>query len=366
VRVIMINRPSALSIYGGDTTQMLKTKEYLERVGVEVDICLEYPPSLSGGRYDLVHVFNLQTASYTLDQVKWAKRYGYPVVLSPIFWKFEGRGWREDTLRYDRRFHLISQELGSSHARFYLEQELLRDRRAQLLTLNLVDWISPNARSELHLLEDTFHLELEQKTTIVPNGVDASVFHPDSASPEEAVGELGTCNYILECARIEPCKGQLALLKALTETIWPVVFIGSVRNRRYYQECQDYARSRGNALFLGTVPHKDLPKFYAAAKVHALPSYRETPGLANLEAGAMGCNIVTTTVGSAHEYFGDDAWYCDPEDIGSIESAVCAAYNAARSDNLQKRVLNRYTWEEAARQTKLAYEEALSRTRMFC
>ena len=362
MRVIMINRPSALSIYGGDTTQMLKTKEYLQRVGVEVDICLEYPPSLSGERYDLVHVFNLQTASYTLDQVKWAKRYEYPVVLSPIFWKFEERGWREDTLRYDRRFHLISQELGSSRARFYLEHELLRDRRAQLRILNLVDWILPNARSELHILEDTFHLELEQKMTIVPNGVDASVFHPDRASPDEAVGELGMCNYILECARIEPCKGQLALLEALSETIWPVVFVGSTGNRRYYQECQDHARNRGNVFFLGAVPHKDLPQFYAAAKAHALPSYRETPGLASLEAGAMGCNIVTTMVGSAHEYFGDDAWYCDPEDIGSIKSALCAAHSAPKSDNLQKRILKRYTWEEAARQTRRAYEEALSRT----
>ena len=358
----MINRPSALSIYGGDTTQMLKTKEYLQRVGVEVDICLEYPPSLSGERYDLVHVFNLQTASYTLDQVKWAKRYECPVVLSPIFWKFEERGWREDTLRYDRRFHLISQELGSSRARFYLEHEILRDRRAQLRILNLVDWILPNARSELHILEDTFHLELEQKMTIVPNGVDASVFHPDRASPDEAVGELGMCNYILECARIEPCKGQLALLEALSETIWPVVFVGSTGNRRYYQECQDHARNRGNVFFLGAVPHKDLPRFYAAAKVHALPSYRETPGLASLEAGAMGCNIVTTKVGSAHEYFGDDAWYCDPEDIGSIKSALCAAHSAPKSDNLQKRILKRYTWEEAARQTRRAYEEALSRT----
>ena len=362
MRVIMINRPSALSIYGGDTTQMLKTKEYLQRVGVEVDICLEYPPSLSGERYDLVHVFNLQTASYTLDQVKWAKRYEYPVVLSPIFWKFEERGWREDTLRYDRRFHLISQELGSSRARFYLEHELLRDRRAQLRILNLVDWILPNARSELHILEDTFHLELEQKMTIVPNGVDASVFHPDRASPDEAVGELGMCNYILECARIEPCKGQLALLEALGETIWTVVFVGGIGNRRYYQECQDYARNRGNVFFLGAVPHKDLPQFYAAAKAHTLPSYRETPGLASLEAGAMGCNIVTTMVGSAHEYFGDDAWYCDPEDIGSIKSALCAAHSAPKSDNLQKRILKRYTWEEAARQTRRAYEEALSRT----
>jgi len=362
MRVIMINRPSALSAYGGDITQMLKTKKYLERVGVEVDICLKYPPSLSGRSYDVVHVFNLQTANYTLSQVKWAKRYGYPVVLSPIFWDFERRKWQRDRLRYDRELHLISQELGSLRARLYLNHEHLRNRRTQFRILNLVDWILPNARSELQILEDTFHLELEQKTTIVPNGVDASVFHPGRTSPDEAVKELGICNYILECARVEACKGQLALLQALSGTTWPVVFIGGIGNHRYYQECQDYARNRRNALFLGAVPHRDLPKFYTAAKVHALPSYRETPGLASLEAGAMRCNVVTTMVGSAHEYFGDDAWYCDPEDIGSIKSAVCAAYNAPKSDNLQQRILSQYTWEEAARQTKLAYEEALSRT----
>jgi len=359
---MMINRPSALSIYGGDTTQMLKTKEYLERVGVEVDICLKYPPSPSHGRYDLVHVFNLQTVSHTLNQVKWAKGYGYPVVLSPIFWDFEQQRWRQDRLRYDHELRPIIQELGSLGAQLHLEHELLRNRRTQLRILNLVDWILPNARSELQILVDTFHFELEQKTTIVPNGIDASVFDPDCASPGEAARILGMSDYILECARVEPCKGQLALLEASSEATWPVVFIGSIANPGYYQECRDHVRNRRNAVFLNAVPHKDLPKFYSAAKVHALPSYRETPGLASLEAGAMGCNIVTTMVGSAHEYFGDDAWYCDPGDISSIRSAVCAAHDAPKSDNLQKRILSQYTWQEAARETRLAYEEVLSRT----
>ncbi len=37
---------------------MLKTKEYLEKLGVKVEISLEISPDLNG--YDLVHIFNIQ------------------------------------------------------------------------------------------------------------------------------------------------------------------------------------------------------------------------------------------------------------------------------------------------------------------
>ena len=42
---------------GGDTVQIEKTKEQLEKLGVEVDISLELEPDLSA--YDLVHLTNV-------------------------------------------------------------------------------------------------------------------------------------------------------------------------------------------------------------------------------------------------------------------------------------------------------------------
>ena len=53
----------------------------------------------------------------------------------------------------------------------------------------------------------------------------------------------------------------------------------------------------------------------------------------------MGCNIVITEKGFTREYFGDDAFYCEPGDPESIYNAV---ENAAQSDcriALQQKIL---------------------------
>jgi glycosyltransferase involved in cell wall biosynthesis len=93
--------------------------------------------------------------------------------------------------------------------------------------------------------------------------------------------------------------------------------------------------------------------------VHILPSWFETTGLSSLEAAFMGCNIVITDKGDAREYFGTNAFYCDPGDPQSIRAAIEKAseseYNEALHDMIQKK----YTWEEAAIQTYKAYQQTI-------
>jgi hypothetical protein len=112
--------------------------------------------------------------------------------------------------------------------------------------------------------------------------------------------------------------------------------------------------------FLDSLPREELASAYAAAKVHALPGWFETPGLSTLEAAAAGCNIVTTDRGTAREYFGDLAWYCDPRLVESIRSAVLAAYQAPRADRLRELVRERYSWPRAAESTLEGYRLALA------
>jgi glycosyltransferase involved in cell wall biosynthesis len=93
--------------------------------------------------------------------------------------------------------------------------------------------------------------------------------------------------------------------------------------------------------------------------VHALPSWRETPGLVSLEAAAAGCRIVTTELGSTRDYFGDLAWYCYPDDFASIRRAVEMAMKAPVPADLRKQVLTQYTWQRAASATLASYEKIL-------
>ena len=48
--------------------------------------------------------------------------------------------------------------------------------------------------------------------------------------------------------------------------------------------------------FLGSVPHRDLPAYYAAAEALLMPSYNESFGLVGLEAQACGCPVIAADV----------------------------------------------------------------------
>ena len=126
------------------------------------------------------------------------------------------------------------------------------------------------------------------------------------------------------------------------------------------KRCSDIAKKRGNVYFLGPKSAEDLAGIYALASVHVLPSWRETPGLVSLEAAAAGCRVVSTSIGSAREYLGNDACYCDPKDRDSIRRAVLDALNSPPSSQLRIRVLEQYTWEAAARTTLEVYRQVLN------
>ena len=74
----------------------------------------------------------------------------------------------------------------------------------------------------------------------------------------------------------------------------------------------------------------------------------------------LGCNIVVTDKGDTKDYFENDAWFCDPDDLESIRSAVEAAYNAPYNPDFRKRILENYTWERAAEETLAAYKQVLT------
>lgn len=63
VRVLFQNRADAFKHWGGDTTQMVKTKKYPERLGSHVDVNLTANPDV--GTYDIIDVFNIQSSPYS-------------------------------------------------------------------------------------------------------------------------------------------------------------------------------------------------------------------------------------------------------------------------------------------------------------
>ena len=72
MKVLFQSRTNLFEAPGGDMVQMLKTKEFLEKLGVQIDISLDFEPDLSG--YDLVHLFNLMEPQDIYRQMLNAKK----------------------------------------------------------------------------------------------------------------------------------------------------------------------------------------------------------------------------------------------------------------------------------------------------
>jgi glycosyltransferase involved in cell wall biosynthesis len=86
----------------------------------------------------------------------------------------------------------------------------------------------------------------------------------------------------------------------------------------------------------------------------------ETTGLSSLEAGAMGCNVVITDRGDTREYFGDRAFYCEPDSVDSIRDAIRSAYNAPACTGLTNHISKNLVWEKAVEKTLEGYRLALA------
>jgi glycosyltransferase involved in cell wall biosynthesis len=220
---------------------------------------------------------------------------------------------------------------------------------------------------EAELLQSHFRLQnnLQHKSYVVPNGIIPDLFEDLFVQANDFLAAYNCRDFVLEVARIEVAKNQLGLIEALFNIPVPIVLIGkpSPYESEYVARCQERARERGNVFFIEHIPYEKLPGAYAAASVHALPSWRETPGLTSLEAAAAGCKVVSTSLGCAQEYFGELAWYCHPADLSSISQAVIAALNTPSTTTLRQRVLEEFTWQQAAKVTYQAYCSVLEKNR---
>ena len=157
-----------------------------------------------------------------------------------------------------------------------------------------------------------------------------------------------------------PNKSTLNLVRAVKGSPYKLVLVGKESaNQKAYVE-QVHSEAGDNVYFLGTMPHAELRGLYSVARVHALVSWMETPGLSSLEAGAMDCNIVVTKKGDTYDYFGDYAFYCEPDNVASIRSAIDRAFASKVDPGLKKRILENYTWEKTADETIKGYQKAIS------
>lgn len=366
MRVLFQTRTNLFDAPGGDMVQMLKTKEFLEKLGVQVDISLEFEPDLKN--YDLVHLFNLMEPQDIYLQMQNAQKQNKKIVLSTIYGlytEFERKargGFFQKLANVLSPYQIVYLKTIVKH---YFENRFHKGVLKMLykghygLMKEIVDHTSiflPNSVSEMNRVANEFNLKNHTFFNI-PNAIDKTVFSDSGNTGPNKYAAYQDC--ILCAARIEGRKSTLNLVRAVKDSKYTLVLVGNEsKNQKAYVD-QVHSEAGSNVVFLGAISHDDLRDLYKVTKVHALVSWMETPGLSSLEAAAMGCNIVVTTKGDTYDYFEDYAFYCEPDDVSSIKNAIDLAFNAPNNAKLKQKVLENYIWEKTAEETLKGYQKAL-------
>ncbi len=362
MKIAMITRKTLFSVPGGDTTQIKMTAKYLKSLGVHVDIKLSNEP-VDYEQYDLLHFFNIIRPDDILRHVVRTKT---PFVVSTIFvdyseyerkarqgiMRMAGKVLNQNSIEYVKFIARLVKNGEKINSPAYLIKgqkrsiQFIAERAAMLL---------PNSHSEYNRFVAQF--QVKQRYQKVVNAIDPACFNADVAP------NLSYKDHIICVGRIEGLKNQLNLIKALSDTGLPLTLIGkpAPNHADYAQQCRNLAATTSTIQFIEHIDPASLAAIYQAAKVHVLPSWFETTGLSSLEAGAMGCNLVITPKGDQQEYFRDMAYYCEPDDLGSIKKAVLQAYNEPTNPSLQTYIQAHYTWKDTAEQTLQAYQQVLGK-----
>ena len=330
MKILFQARPDLIKNSAGDTVQIISTGQELKKLAIEVH--LSSNPNIYLSAYDLVHIFNITRIKESYLFFCNAQKQRKKIVLSPIYWPPNA---------YLKRSGASPNSLA-----VWKHMQPMRTRLANEAAILL-----PNSQIEMDVLQQDFPKAAPYR--VVPNGFPDSFIGAAPQLFQEQFPDLPR-EFVLCAARISPRKNQLWLAKICHELGLALVLLGPINDQKYFQSIQTYS----NVIYIGTLQDKLLASAYSAAKVHALPSWFETPGLSSLEAGACGTVVITTNQGSPQEYFQDMALYVQPLDDQSLQTALEQSAKASPQPLMQHLHKN-YPWSKAAEKTLEVYQNLL-------
>lgn len=355
MRILHVLRSDYATHTGGDLVQLRAYVATLQALGIDA-IAARVDDDVAI-RPDVVHYYNLYRAielkrALAIGSQRWPRA---RTVVSPVYWpeplvdvvQAYGRDVRQRALKCVIK--------GAAHWRTHRE------------ILSRADAICPNSDIEGARLAGRFRLPRDARWLTVFNGLRLDRWPLRSGPPprREALGQIGLdrgLDRLVVCvARIETRKNQLALVEAVRRLPGTgLALIGPIDEAAYARRVAAAARAMGRVAFVGLQPQEALAELLVGADVHVLPSLYETPGLATLEAAAVGCEVVVTPGGSAAEYLGDLGHVARSVRPAHLVAAIEEATSSPTQPAMRHRV-ERYDWREAGPALLRAYEVAMSR-----
>lgn len=175
--------------------------------------------------------------------------------------------------------------------------------------------------------------------------------------------------YLLTVSRVDPRKNHLRILEAFERLVqdgfphrW-VIAGPRGWNAEIFERQLDASPVRDRVEWIGDVSDARLTQLYSQADALLFPSLNEGFGFPPLESMACGTPVVTSHVTATGEVCEGAAMMVEPADVDDI---YLATRKLLRDRDIYDElvVLGReraakYTWENCAKQTVLAYEGAL-------
>jgi alpha-1,3-rhamnosyl/mannosyltransferase len=126
-------------------------------------------------------------------------------------------------------------------------------------------------------------------------------------------------------------------------------------------------KNLGNRVrFLGRIPDSDLPALYSGAMALVYPSFSEGFGLQTVEAMAVGCPVLASSVTSLPEVLGQGGVLFSPENASELAGLIDRLeHEPSWRQELCQNALARgkqFDWKITAEKTLTAFLELLTQT----
>lgn len=173
--------------------------------------------------------------------------------------------------------------------------------------------------------------------------------------------------FVLHVGTLQPRKNIPLLLEAFARLPLPQVHLVLVGGKGWLYE-EIFARVMALGLqervhFAGYVPDEELPLWYGAAELLALPSLYEGFGLPLVEAMACGCPVLAANVSSLPQAAGEAGLRLPPDDAEAWAEGMTAVLQdaALRATMVAKGLVQarQFSWERAGVETAVSYQRAL-------
>lgn len=349
LKVLFVSRPNLLTQVGGDTLHLQQNRLYLQKLGVETSL---WDGSQNLKEFQLIHFFGLSRPANLMPLLKC----GLPIVVSSIYVDYQ-KADREAS-----RMRATLQQLLGQHGLEYLKL-LARAAKGREQWPGLAYLLEGQRGSIRKILDQSVALITASESEL---GIIVEDF---PFAGDHYVVRLGTEHLpplapnkqkkdVLCVARIEPIKNQINLIRAQAGCDWKLHLVGDAAPAHvgYLNTCKTEAGPK--VLFHNSRNHEECASMYNKAKVHVLPSYYETTGLASLEALHFGCQIVVNDHPISRELFGEHAFYAKVDDPKSLRQAIQKALNS--TDTHKQWLHDHFSWSEAAHKILTIYRKVLN------